>query len=125
MNVKRVLVIYSDHLLAAGVESLLTRQGNLTVMSASIHRRNLLTREIERFQPDVVVLDESLQFTDFPQLLELLKDYPKLRVIVVDTVDNIMHIYDKHQIAVTHGNDLVSAIQKETHRTGLASEILP
>lgn len=125
MNPRRVLVIYSDHLLAAGVESLLTRQGNLTVMSASIHRRNLLGREIVRFQPDVVVLDESLQFTDFPQLLELLKEYPKLRVIVVDTVDNIMHIYDKHQIAVTQGHDLVSAIQKETLRSGLAPEIFP
>ena len=109
---KRVLVICNEVLLLAGVESLLARELDLDVCTIALGEGNHFISEIERFEPQVVVLDERLVLSRFSLLLELLNRFPELSVMVVDDKENLLHIYDKHEVAVRQGTDLVSAIRR-------------
>ena len=109
---RRVLVVCNEILLLAGVESLLARELDLDVCTIVLSERDDFITEIERSEPQVVVLGERLVLSRFSLLLELLNRFPELRVMVIDDEENILHIYDKHEVAVRQGTDLVSAIRR-------------
>jgi DNA-binding NarL/FixJ family response regulator len=114
---KRVLVFQSDQLLLAGVESLLAREMDMNVSTITLSDGNQLISEIEQFEPEVVVMDENLVLSRFSLILDLFRGFPELRVMVVDDKENLLHIYDKHEVTVRQGKDLVSAIR---HSNGLS-----
>jgi DNA-binding NarL/FixJ family response regulator len=96
--------------LTSGVENLLIRQNGMNIMSTALSDWATLANEIERFHPDVLIFDTSLRFTDLTSLLDLLKDTPELRVVVMNVHDNRVHVYDKREIIIKHASDLVAAI---------------
>jgi dihydroorotase len=97
--------------LTAGIESLLHRENSdLTVLSTTSTDEVTLAVEVESFQPNVVIVDEELQFADELALFELMSAFPSLRIIVVDGHDNLLHIYEKQAITVGHSADLIAAI---------------
>ena len=123
MSFIRVLVIYNDQLLSAGIESLLAGRMDLEV-NRTTSTGNHLTKEIRRFKPHVIVLDENLGLTNISAILDLLKDHAKLRIIVVGIDNNLVNIYDKHQAMITRGSDLLTAIQSEVTGINLGADNL-
>jgi chemotaxis response regulator CheB len=123
MSYIRVLVIYDDQLLSAGIESLLAGRLDLEVKRTT-STGNHLSKEIRNFTPHVIVLDENLGLTNISTILDLLKDYAKLRIIVVGIDNNLVNIYDKHQVMITRGNDLLTAIHSEVTGIQLGVESL-
>ncbi len=109
---KRVLIVTSELLLREGVESLLSREVDIKVHSTQFIDESTLAKEIDRYQPDVVILDERLEYTDLSNLFDLLIDYPRIRVMVVNVIDNKVNVYDKSEFEVAHSYDLVSAIRQ-------------
>lgn len=109
---KRILVILNDPLLAIGVENLLTRETDLTVQSAASCDGKALVHQVENFQPEVIIFDENHPIDQLPVMLNLLKDCPELRFMVVGVNDNRVHIYNKQEILITRGADLVEAIRQ-------------
>jgi DNA-binding NarL/FixJ family response regulator len=116
-ELKRVLVFRGENLLAAGVESLLTRQDDLLVLGVANNCDDAFSfeHEIELFHPSVVILEESSLSADFSFIYEVLKKYPQLRVIVVDEGDNLVHIFDKRAITVAQSTDLIEVIRRDHH----------
>jgi DNA-binding NarL/FixJ family response regulator len=114
-ELKRVLVFRGENLLAAGVESLLTRQDDLLVLGVANNCDDAFSfeHEIELFHPSVVILEESSLSADFSFIYEVLKKYPQLRVIVVDEGDNLVHILDKRAITVVQSTDLIEVIRRD------------
>ena len=108
---KRVLIVTSELLLREGVESLLSREVDINVYSTQFIDESTLAHEIDHYQPDVVILDERLEYTDLTHLFDLLIDYPRIRVMVVNVIDNKVNVYDKSEFEVSHAYDLVSAIR--------------
>ena len=107
---KRILVVESDQLLVAGVESLLNGERALKVKRVVIDDEVDLTKEIKIFQPSVLIMDDRLYFAKLPVLFGLIKDYPGMRVIVVNSVENRLHVYDKREILITSINDLLATV---------------
>jgi DNA-binding NarL/FixJ family response regulator len=107
---KKVIVILSESLIGKGVESILSREMDLSVTSTSFIDNATLNQQIERDQPDVVILDESLLSSEMPRLFNLFASYPNLRVMVLSVGENRINIYDRQEIQVSHSADLVSAI---------------
>jgi DNA-binding NarL/FixJ family response regulator len=116
-ELKRVLVFRGENLLTAGVESLLTRQDDLLVLSVANNCDDAFSfeHEIELFHPSVVILEESSLSADFSFIYEVFKKYPQLRVIVVDEGDNLVHILDKRAITVAQSTDLIEVIRRDHH----------
>jgi DNA-binding NarL/FixJ family response regulator len=109
-DLKKVIVILSESLIGKGVESILSREMDLSVTSISFIDDATLNQQIERVQPDVVILDESLLSSEMPRLFNLFASYPNLRVMVLSVGENRINIYDRQEIQVSHSADLVSAI---------------
>ncbi|OGO29315.1 MAG: hypothetical protein A2W33_01565 [Chloroflexi bacterium RBG_16_52_11] len=110
---KRVLVIQSKHLLAAGILSLLNREMDLNVFDAMYSDEITLLEYIKDIKPAVLIMDESSQLTNHFSFLSLLNKCPDLRVIVIDERNNRMHIYEAQEIEVGRAADLVTAILGE------------
>lgn len=110
---KRVLVLQGKHLLTAVILNLLNREMDLNVFDTTYIDEISLHEEIKKIKPAVLVMDESLQFTQRFLFLSLLNDCPDLRLIVIDQRKNLMHIYEKQEKKVGRGADLIAAIRRE------------
>jgi chemotaxis response regulator CheB len=112
-EVKRVLVIQSQHLLAAGILSLLNGEMDLHVFDATSSDEITLLEEIKRVDPAVLVLVDSSKFTDHVSFFSLLDSRPDLRVIVIEERKNRMYIYERQALEVRRALDLIAAIRRE------------
>ena len=110
MNRQTVLVV-EDALFSKLVKSLLNQVNDLNTAGFAPRDEAELVEEIERTQPAVVVLDAATRLTDPDSLLGLLKPELDLRVVLVSLDDNTVRIYDKHQVLITQGEDLVTIIR--------------
>lgn len=106
-NVQRVLIVENSLLLGAGVQSLLAAEANLDVIGISPKDQAELIQEIERFQPDVVVLDDLTHLTDTARLLTFLEVCPELRVVVLSSNSNLVRVYYRQRALITQVTDLV------------------
>lgn len=111
----RILILDKEHLLGAGVESLLSQEENITIMGLatdfSIDQNQYLKQEIEQFRPDVVILNNDLLKVYFNLLVGLINLYPEMKFIVVNPLDNRLHVYEKREITIACSDDLVSIIR--------------
>lgn len=108
---QRVLIVENQSLLGAGIEKLLASEPNLHVMGiAPVHEAALLD-EINRYQPDVIILDVITRLTNPTKLLAQLQHYPQLKLIIVNGNDNLLQIHHKQQTLITQAADLVTIIQ--------------
>ncbi len=90
---------------------MLSREMDLNVTSISYDGDDIVIHHIERYQPSVVVIDESLMLNNSGNLFNRLLDYPRLRVLVLGVKDNRINIYDRKEILVSQSADLISAIR--------------
>ena len=113
LGMKRVAVILSEFLIGRGVESLLSRDTDLIVTSLSYDGNGgeSIIHHINRYEPNVVIIDESLQNDDSWNVFNQLLEFPKLRVLVLSVRDNRIEIYDRKEILVSQSADLLSAIK--------------
>lgn len=112
-QLKRVLVVQSQLLLAAGISSLLNRELDLHVFEATLGDETTLLAEIEKIQPAVLVMDAGSQFSGPFSFLSPFNRCPDLRVIVVDERKNRMHIYENQELEIGRTVDFVNAIRRE------------
>ena len=108
---KRVLVICSERILSAGIESLLAHERDFSVFTIAPADVTAITEEIAHFQPNVVIWDENRPFSELTTVLNLARDYPELRVLVVNLHDNRVHVYAKQEFLLNQGTDLVEAVR--------------
>ena len=106
MNQRTVLVVENDSLLGASVENILTRELGLNVVGVTPANEAALIQAIWHARPAIVILNEASSLTDAMNLMARLKDYPQLRVVVVNTDNNLVQIYDKRQVLATPDNNL-------------------
>ena len=115
-NVQRVLIVENKLLMGAGIERMLQNKADFEVWGVMPTDGPTLVQEILRTRPDVVIMEESPYLVDSTTLFFLLKELPELRLVVVNTEDNLIHVYDKYQIMLTHATDFMAVIQ---HNNGL------
>ncbi len=105
---KRIVILESDQLLFAGMQSLLSEHGKYEVIGLELVDEQHIYREIERLHPEVVILNENLQGTDLGKLLNYLASLPEIRTILVNTLDNRIQIMDKHQSVIRQLSDFLA-----------------
>jgi chemotaxis response regulator CheB len=107
---KRVVVLESDYLLSAGVQSFLSNQEHLEVMGLDAKDPQESYQAILQIQPDVIILDQNNQLIDLNALLEHLEDLPRVRTVVMSYSDDQVQVYDRNKISIHQLSDFLAVI---------------
>ena len=109
---RRVLIVENQTLLGAGVHNLVGDETGLEVRGVSPHDHTELIRDIQRFQPDIVILNKVSQLIAPLNLLAALENHTQLQLIVVSADDNRVCIYAKRQLLVKRAADFIDIIRE-------------
>lgn len=71
-----------------------------------------LLQGMDQMQPDVVVLETNVIGDSLHALLSRLLHNGRVRVILVNSDQNLVHVYDKFSISLTQSADLVNLIEE-------------
>jgi DNA-binding NarL/FixJ family response regulator len=110
---KRVLIVHADLLLSQGIESLLSREKDLVLRSVHIKILRSWDGLINRFNPNVIILDENVARRELYNLIALIRKSDEYKVIVVSVKKNRVFIYQKQESVVHGASDLVDVIRGE------------
>jgi hypothetical protein len=109
--VKRVLVVINKVLFRVGLESLLSQQKEWDLKTIVYQNDNTLVAAIKDFQPEVILVDEGVQIKDLPNVLGIFSDFPEIRLLVVNSQENRIQVYDKREIPISRPEDLFNAVK--------------
>jgi hypothetical protein len=111
---RRVLIVNTGSLLEAGVEMLLRREIDLQVSGCPFIGESALLRSVAQLKPDVIIMNDSSEIT-VARVLELLADkLASLQLIVVQSRDNTVDVYQYQRVTVTEVSDLLGLIRTDT-----------
>lgn len=102
-----------EDLLGNAIESFLGMAKNWRVIKVcDCQDYNLLLREVEKTNPSIVIVHQSDYAKDFPPLVHLVQELPDLKVIIVNSENNMVEVYNKQQILIKKATDLLSIIDE-------------
>lgn len=102
-----------EDLLGNAIESYLGTAKNWRVIKVCDRQDyNRLLREVEKNAPSIVIVHQSDYAEDFPLLVHLVQEIPDLKVIIVNSENNMVEVYNKQQILIKKATDLLSIIDE-------------
>ena len=108
---KHVLIAVQAHVLATGIESVLRSVDGLAVNRIAFDDKNIILAEMDRLQPAILVLEEMQALAQVLPLLELFRLHPDLKILVVNSDSNCVQVYERRDLFLEAGIDLVQAFQ--------------
>jgi chemotaxis response regulator CheB len=105
--IKKVLIIQNTNLLGFVVENLLTSSQAFVVGSLVFRPSMDLAREVQAFEPDVIILDECMMENYMGDFIKLMLLCPHLRIITLDANENVMHTYRRDKNLIHNPADLL------------------
>ena len=112
MKSKTIVLWGREDLLSSSVELFLTNQKGWEVISISNEESfNALLEAVDKMHPDVVIIHQGDRSTNSSLPMQLIQDYPGLRVITMSLQDNLMEVYSKQNILVKAASDLISVVE--------------
>lgn len=110
---KRVFLISHCSILTQGLESLLDKEPELTVVGWEADLEKAL-RQIRALQPDVVIVEDGdPEGVRALAVLRILQWTTGTRVIGLNLTDNTIFIYEGEQRVITEVTDLVAGVRGE------------
>lgn len=106
---KKILVLESEKLLAAGILSLLAMQTEFDVDQTTVSSLACLNRPSSQ-PPDVVILEEGQLVANMSAVVKLADRHPRLRLIVFSLSDNKVHIFDRQIMQVSQVSDFLELL---------------
>ncbi|HRQ40129.1 MAG TPA: hypothetical protein PLD25_19640 [Chloroflexota bacterium] len=106
------LLVVINLLLGDVVENLLSHLPMVQVQRMKHTNFAGLLQGMDQMQPDVVVLETNVIGDSLHALLSRLLHNGRVRVILVNSDQNLVHVYDKFSISLTQSADLVNLIEE-------------
>ena len=112
MKSKTILLWGRDDLLSSSVELFLTAQKGWEVISISNEESfDALLLAMDKVHPDVVIIQQGDRSANSSLPMQLIQDFPGLKVITMSLQDNLMEVYSKQNILVKAASDLISVVE--------------
>jgi DNA-binding NarL/FixJ family response regulator len=112
VKIPRVLILQKNSLLSHALTSILhgpeTRQ--FTTVTSAARDFQALVSDISELDPDYVLLEESTFMASTNALIDLLKTYPGMRVMIISEDSNLLHIYQNRNVLLTQPEDLLKEL---------------
>jgi len=109
--VTRVLLFLDKYLLASAVESILTREADLTICSHMPSVGNPILADVERFRPNVIITDTTKLLQASLGFLDLLRSPLDMKILIVGDDENLVFALEKKEIRIQGSHDLLQAIR--------------
>ena len=109
---RKAMIWGPDDLLTQAVEFFLKGEETWQVIRIPADQNTeSLFDQVEKIHPDVIILHTGncADSTNLP--LQLLQDYPNLRVITTSLENNQMQVYSKQSIRLRKASDLLSIVE--------------
>ena len=106
----KCLIVCANELIGNVVENLFKAQVDLEVVNLQMMSEIDLIQELDRYQPDVLILEESSEFQLSNRLLTHIFSLGQIRVIVLNTHTNMLRVYKKQDVLLTQISDLFSVV---------------
>lgn len=101
-----------EDLLFTAIESLLhTACGWQVIKILGNQDPALLAREVEKAKPKIVFINKGDSKEEYPTPLQLIQDFPELKIIVINPENNLVEIYKRENIHIKEASDLLSIIE--------------
>ena len=113
MATRKVLVCSSELLLGAGIRGLLDGEEDLEGLGVGLANEKAFFEAVNRFQPDIVLIDKSTEPEVKSRLMCLLQDCPHICVILLSGKDNWLHVFHRRDFLVNQTSDLVNVIRSK------------
>jgi chemotaxis response regulator CheB len=110
MTRKRVLLVESGHFLGGVIGSLFSNYEHLSLIEASPANGNELVKAVKELEPQIVVIDDTLNEKFLSQLLRYMQTVDGLRVVVIGADSNHVEVYQKQQIPLYHTADFFALL---------------
>jgi DNA-binding NarL/FixJ family response regulator len=110
LDQKRIVVLESDQLLNAGVQSFLSSQGYQQVHGVATHNEETMVLEIERLNPDVIIMDEDNREANLALLVPYMAGDRAIRTIIMNLHNNQISIYEQRQVLVQQLSDFLDVL---------------
>ena len=118
MGLKTIVLWGQGDLLSSSVELLLRAQKGWKVVNIpNDDDLNTLTKAVDLFNPDVVIIHQGYSTGDRNLPTALLRNRPEVKVISLDPKDNLMEVYSKQNVIVKTASDLISAVEADPIRS--------
>lgn len=110
MGGKIVLLIESGQFIGGVIRSLFTGCDSLNVIEAAPQNTRELIETVNQIRPNIVVLDDTVRDDYLAHLLRFMRSSNGFRVIVVNTNNNKIVVYEKQEIAVRQRSDFMAVL---------------
>jgi hypothetical protein len=111
----RVVVVHTGSIFGESLERLLAGVVDIEVMAYDPRFQGDLFRALARIEPDVVIMTGGrMDLPVVPRLLRSLANLSRFRVLIVGDDDNLVHIYNIQQMAVSSTADLITLIRGDS-----------
>jgi DNA-binding NarL/FixJ family response regulator len=107
---KIIVILEEDQLINAGVQSFLAAQECFDVIGLESNEPVQIIQEIERIQPDVIIIDQNNQSIPLNDLLSHFENTPNIRTIALNISNNQIQVCDKRQVQIHQLSDFISVL---------------
>lgn len=112
-----------EDLFGGAVEALLAGLDNWRTVRIFDERGvDALTQKKERLHPDLLILKQESIVHDIQPLLRLIRSFPDLRIITINTENNLIEIYDRRLRHIREIADLLSVINENSNASPKGGE---
>ena len=110
--VRKAMIWGPDDVLTQAMEFFLKAEETWQVIRLSPDQSiDDLSQQIKRIQPDVIILHTGNCASNTSLPIQLIQEYPNVRVITASLENNQMQVYSKQSIRLRKASDLLSIIE--------------
>lgn len=107
-----------DDLLGMAIGSILTATRDWQVINIlGNHDPKVLAREVEKSNPKIVFVNQGDRTDEFSPPLHLMRDFPDLKIIVINLDNNLVEVYNKQRIWIKEASELLSIVDEHPTST--------
>lgn len=103
---KEIVVVSDSDLLMVGIERLLKKTADFSILQLSTREEKEIIRFIQETGSNIVILDGSYEKNGFLMPARLLNEINGLRLLIMNIDSNHIQIYDKREGSLDHSTNL-------------------
>ena len=107
----KCLLACTNEVMQYAVESALKTEGDLEVVRVKFECEKDLIREVQQHNPQILILDQGGFTRGHSKLLRPLLNQPQIILILVNSHDNKMQVYQKREVDTLRAEDILAIIR--------------
>ncbi len=107
-----ILLCGGEDILSSSIEFILSAREDWKVISISnLEGCETVRKAMETLHPDIVIIHQEFYPDPKHLMLQLLQDYPAIKVLMISLENNLIEVYSKQNRLAKDASDLITVIE--------------